>query len=237
MSLALIEEKVQQTIRKNMATSYGLTLAIGLPLSPQISARIQGLQQHLETLAPGWFTWYGLDHLHATLVAPLRGRYRDYPPIRREELPANLQGFVQDLADFFVQHQPFEFGLVGVRISDSGFVLVGENTFERQLASTLHVYPELDKQKHARGLHVAIGYCSGRCPFATDEAGKPLESALCQLLDTSIGTMMIDQVWLVHYANRTLNRIVGKVPFVLGQSDVFIIDHLLRALGIISHEF
>ena len=127
MKLTLIEEKVQQTIRKNTATSYGLTLVIGLPFPPEISTRIQSTQQYLESLVPGRFTWYGLEHLHATLVAPLRGRYRDFPPLQREELPTDLQGFTQNLANFFAHYPPFSLELAGVHLSNNGFVLVSEN--------------------------------------------------------------------------------------------------------------
>ena len=70
MELALNEARVQQTIRKNTATSYGLTLVVGLPFPSEIGNRVRRIQEHLETLAPGRLTWYGLDQLHATLVAP-----------------------------------------------------------------------------------------------------------------------------------------------------------------------
>jgi len=232
MKLTLIEQRVQQTIRKNTVTSYGLTLVIGLPFPPEISARIQSLQQQLESLTPGRFTWYGLDHLHATLVAPLRGRYRDHPPLQREELPADLQGFTQNLASFFAQHQPFVLELAGVHISDNGYVLVSENSFEQQLVSTMQGFPELDKPKHLRGLHVAIGFCHTHRHFATEEEAVPLETALPQLIDVPIGSMTVQQVWLVHYANRTLNRIIGKVPLSLGKANALSVEHLLRELGI-----
>ena len=74
MKLALDEARVQQTIHKNTATSYGLTLVAGLPFPAEIGSRVQAIQAQLEPLAPGRFTWYGVDHLHVTLVAPLRTR-------------------------------------------------------------------------------------------------------------------------------------------------------------------
>jgi hypothetical protein len=231
MKLTLVEKKIQQTIRKNTATSYGLTLVTGLPFPTQIGHQVQDIQQQLETLAPGRFTWYALDHLHATLVAPLRGRYRDSPPLQREELPANLQSFTQDLATFFAQHQPFALVLAGVHISENGFVLVGENTFEQQLASALQRFPELDKPKSLKGFHVAIGFCNTSWPFAKDEQAA-IETALSKIEDTPIGSMEVRQVWLVHYANRTLNRIIGKVPFTLGQTNALTAEYLLQGLGI-----
>ena len=91
MRLNLVEQRVKQTIHKNTATSYGLTLVIGLPFPVEIRGRIQNIQKKLEASAPGRITWYGAEHLHTTLFAPLRGRYREGPPLQREELPADLQ--------------------------------------------------------------------------------------------------------------------------------------------------
>jgi hypothetical protein len=234
MKLTFVEAKVRQTIRKNTATSYGLTLVVGLPFPAEIGNRIWHIQGQLEALAPGCFTWYGLDHLHATLLAPLRGRYRDSPPLQREELMADLQGFIQSLIDFFAQHQPFSLELAGVHVTAEGFVMVGENTLVQQLASNLRRYPEFDSPKHLRGLHVAIGYLNTGRPFATDEESVRFEMALAQLTEAPVGRVMVQQIWLVHYANRTLNRIVGKVPFTLGQTNTLDDENLLQELGIVS---
>ena len=64
VKLVLIEEQTRQTIYKNTATSYGLTLVIGLPFPAAIRKQIQNVQNQLDALAPGRFTWYGTDHLH-----------------------------------------------------------------------------------------------------------------------------------------------------------------------------
>ncbi|MCB0167442.1 MAG: hypothetical protein KDI79_24645 [Anaerolineae bacterium] len=234
MKLALFEEKVRQTIRKNTAASYGLTLAIGLPFPDDISHRIQQIQQQLESVTPGRFAWYGLDHLHATLVAPMRGRYRDYPALQQEEMPIDFQRFSYDLINFFSRHPPFSLELAGVRISDHGFVLIVENTFSRQLTSILNRHPEFDQPKHFNGLHVAIGYFNTARPFATNEEIVLLEAALTELAETYIGSVMVRQIWLVHYANRTLSQIVGKVEFNLGKANVLTSNDLLRELGILS---
>jgi hypothetical protein len=232
MKLALNEARVQQTIHKNTATSYGLTLVAGLPFPAEIGDRVQAIQAQLEALAPGRFTWYRVDHLHATLFAPLRGRYRDSPPLQRDELPADIQGFTQKLNDFFAQQQPYALDLAGVSVTRQGFVMVGECTLVRQLASSLRQYPELDPPKHLRGSHIAIGFLNTQRPFAREEEKACFEQALAQFRDIQVGKTLVQQVWLVHYANRTLNQILGKVPFTLGQANVMTVERLLRELGI-----
>jgi hypothetical protein len=232
MALPLAEERVQETIQKNTTTSYGLTLVIGLPFPAEISHRIRHIQEQLEILVPGRFTWYGLHHLHATLVAPLRGRYRDVPPLQREELPASLQDFAQDLANFFTQRSPFSLELAGVSITNEGLIVTRENTLVRQMASNLRKYPRLDPSKHSGGLHVTIGFLNTSRPFVTDEEQARFEIALSQLIDIPIGWMIVQQVWLVHYANRTLDRIIGKVRFTLGESNILTVERLLRELNI-----
>jgi len=234
MKSTLNPTKVQHTIQKNTATSYGLTLVTGTPFPVEISTRVQHIQTQLDALAPGCFTWYGLDHLHATLVAPLRGRYRDAPPLQRDELPADLEGFVQDLSNFFAGHEPFLLDLAGVHLTTSGFVLLGEKTMVGQLSSSLRRYPELDPPKHAPGLHVAIGYLNTERPFAIDEEMRQFELVLAEIRDTPVGRVLVKQVWLVHYANRTLDQIVGRVPFTLGKANAITVGRLLRELGIID---
>lgn len=232
MKITLIETEVQQTIRKNNSTSYGLTLAVGLPFPAQISERIREIQQQLEALLPGRFIWYGLHHLHATLVAPLRGRYRNFPPLQQEELPANLDRFFDDLNTFFSQQQPFDLNLGGVYIIAGGYVMVGEEILTQRLASTLKNYPELDAPKHLTGLHVSIGYFKTSQPFINDKERASLEAALVQLSHTPVGRIRVQQIWLAHYANRTLDRIVGKVPFILGQPNTLTTEQLLRRLAV-----
>src|SRR5688500_17244176 len=98
MELNLNADKICTTIRKNTVTSYGLTLVIGLPFPLNIGSKIQFVQNHLELLAPSQFMWYERDQLHATLTAPLRGRYREWPPLQPQELPSNPVGFVEALS-------------------------------------------------------------------------------------------------------------------------------------------
>jgi len=229
---SLVDEKVRATIRKNTATSYGLALIIGLPFQPEICNAIQRVQRQLEALVPARFTWYDRDHLHATLVASLRGRYREHPPLQREQLPSDLDGFTRDLGDFFARLQPFPLELSGVHITEEGSVMVAENTPMQQLASRLRRYPELDQPKHLKGLHVAIGFLNTCRPFSTEEERRHFEEGFAQIMDIPIGRMMVRQVWLVHYANRTLNRIIGRVPFTLGCSNSLTAERLLQDLGV-----
>jgi hypothetical protein len=236
MRQSFVADKVRRTIQKNTATSYGLSLVVGLPFPDEICARIGRIQQQLEALAPGRFTWYGLDHLHATLFAPLRGRYREGPPLQREELPADLEGFVRDVVSFFVQLDPFSLELAGVHVSQDGVAEVRENTLVQRLVSSLHRYPELDEPKHRAGLHIAIGFLNKIPPFDTDEGRACFEAGLDQFMSTPVGQVTVQQVWLVHYANRTLDRIVGKVPLALGRANTLTATRLLRELGIAASQ-
>jgi hypothetical protein len=228
----LDEERVRQTNRKNASISYGLTLVIGLPFPAEITSRIQDIQHRLETLLPGHFTWYGADHLHATLLALLRGRYRDQPPLRREELPTDLQSFVYDLGEFFARFQPFPLELAGMQITEEGSVVVREDTIFHQLASVLRRYPELDQPKYVRGLHVCIGFLNRHRPFLENARNAQLTSALSQIVDLAVGRMTVRRAWLVHYSNRTLSQIVGKVSLAFGQDSKLTSRDLLRALDI-----
>ena len=51
-------------------------------------------------------------------------------------------------------------------------------------------------------------------------------------MDTPIGRVTVRHIWLVHYANRTLDRIVGKIRFALGRSNPLTAERLFEGLGI-----
>jgi ATP/maltotriose-dependent transcriptional regulator MalT len=53
-------------------------------------------------------------------------------------------------------------------------------------------------------------------PFSSDEEQKQFESGFMPIKNSVIGQTTVRQVWLVHYANRTLSRIIGKSAFALG---------------------
>src|SRR5581483_10938547 len=72
VKLSFMKETVSKTIWKSTATSYGLTLVAGLPFPYTICTSIRCVQEQLDLLAPGGFTWYECHYLHTTVVAPLR---------------------------------------------------------------------------------------------------------------------------------------------------------------------
>jgi 2'-5' RNA ligase superfamily len=237
VELHLVAEKVDTTFHKNTTASYGLTLVAGLPLPRAISKQVKQVQAHLETLAPHRFSWYGLDQLHATVLAPLRGRYRAAPALCREELPVDLTGFLHDLSDCFIQQSPFSLQLAGVRIAEDGMVLVHERTLMQRLMARLSRHPELDRPKHDGGLHISIGYLQTSNPFASNTERLLFQAELSRFAEIPIGDLTIRQVWLVHYGNRTLSRIVGKVLLKLGQPNQLSVPRVLAELGITNIQY
>jgi hypothetical protein len=225
-------DKVLANIHRNTTTSYGLTLVVGLPFPPEFAARIGQLQHGLEALAPGRFIWYTQGQLHATLLAPLRGRYRAGPPLRRAELPADLPGLIADFGDILAETAPFALRFAGVEITEDGSLILKEDTMVQRLVSRLRWYPELDPPKYGRGLHIAIGFVN-KYPFLTHrDEEQQFKAGFAQMTDTPIGALTIQHVWLVHYANRTLSTIVGKTQFTLGQASPITTEQLLSDLGI-----
>jgi hypothetical protein len=228
----LSEDKIRETIEKNRTPSYGLTLVAGLPFPAEINQRVHVIQQQLEALLPGRFTWYEPTQFHTTLFAPLRGRYRPSPPLQREELPPHLADFIHDLSIFFAQQPPFTLELAGVHLNPAGLVIISEKTLRQQLATYLQKYPELDQPKSPGGLHVSIGYLNHIHPFTSPAEARNFEAALANLFSLSVSSVMIEQVWLVHYANRTFDHLVGKVAFQLGQPPTLNATEILQTLGI-----
>jgi hypothetical protein len=229
------QEQVRRAIRKNQAISYGLTFVAGLPFPPDIYNRVALIQRQIDALAPGRFFWYDSHHLHVTLAAPLRGRYRDHPALQREELPADLQDFVADLASFFARQPPFSIELGQANITPDGAVVVDAASggpLARQLATVLRGYPALDQPKHEGGLHLSIGYLNTVRSSAAGDENSHLEEGLSQLANVPLGRMVVHQIWLVHYANRTLNRIVGETAYTLGQTREVEVKQWLRELSI-----
>lgn len=55
--------------------------------------------------------------------------------------------------------------------------------------------------------------------------------AVTMIMSARFGTIKVERVWLVYYANRTPSHVIGKVPFVLGRATSQSVDDLLATLG------
>lgn len=234
MIVRLEPERMRRTLRKNLTTSFGLTLAVGPPLPQPMLDRVVQLQNQIELLLPGRFRWYAPEHLHATVLALLRSRYREWPPLQCHELPADLDGFVETLNACFGELQPFPLDLDRLLVTPDGQVRVGGSDpgrVRQRFAERLASFPGLDRPKDADGWHITLGFLQMPAPAAEAEQAN-FEDSWAELRTCSLGTMLVDQVWLVHYADRTLSRIVGKTPLRLGRLDRLTADRFLSVLGI-----
>ncbi len=232
MKPLLSVDAVREAVARNSATSYGLTLIVGLPLPSDVTDRIVHAQSQIERTSPARFTWYGPKHLHVTLLALLRGRYREAPCLQRVELPANLDAFVCDLSTQFENLQPFPIVFSGIFLTDSGVVVV-QGTSRPALFDTLaDKFAELDRPLPERDLHVSIGFLNNPSTPASLEEQHRLERIFDPLSAFSIGRYEVKRVSLVHYANRTLNRVLGQVHFDLGVPHILTAARMLDALGI-----
>jgi hypothetical protein len=211
--LNLDPAQVADLIRKNSGISYGLTIVAGLPFSPEATGVLAAVQRQVEEWLPGRFRWYGPDHLHASIYAPLRSQDR---PLRREDLPPDLDGFARDLRDVIAGWPPFTLALAGVQLGPDGALIVGEDSLESRLVSRLSRHPQAAAPKHARGLATVIGFLGAPEPFRSGEERVQFEGELAGLRDVEIGPTAVDRLWLVHYDHRTLSHIIGKAPLELG---------------------
>jgi len=235
MTLVLDPKRMRTTLNKNLATSYGLTLVVGLPFPQPVLVRAARLREQVETLLPGRFRWYAPDHLHATVMAPLRGRYREEPPLQRNELPADLNSLVNALNNCFSALQPFSLELESLYLTPDGQVLAlgsDPGQVRRRVAERLSTVPGLGRPEGLDNWHVTLGYLQTSAPFYVEPEHARCEADWIKLLTRSLGTVAVDRVWLAHYAERTLNRIVGKVPLFLGRLNALTYDGFLTTLGI-----
>lgn len=235
MATILVAERVRQTGLKNQNTSYGLTIVAGLPFSGALRKGFAQAQSQLEQLAPGCFTWYETGHLHTTLLAPLRGRYRESPPLRRDELPADLARFVHTLGRSFESIRPFSLTFDRFLLTSHGLALAtapDTDGVRRRVAACLQPFPELDPPKHLDEWHVTLGYLHTTTPFASEDEQTRFEAGLVRLPDGPPLQLAVDGLWLVHYANRMLDRIVGRVALALGKPNLLDPDPVLADLGI-----
>ena len=223
--------------QRNAAAGYGLTLVAGLPLPHAITREVLAAQAQIEGMFPGRFIWYRASHLHVTLRALLRTRYRAAPPLNRAELPDDLAGFATGLGDLFAQVVPFSLEIGSAHLDEEGVLLLDVHnglSARARITSWLQNYPEFDPPKHPQDhLHISVGYL--RESSDTHPASQLTETLQSLLYDTCISATVqtqVEQVWLVHYANRTLNRILGKVPLNLGRPNRLTASGLLEALRI-----
>lgn len=223
---------------KNTTISYGLTLVAGLPLPAAPTAEAMAVQAQFERRFPGRFIWYDASHLHVTLAAPLRSRYRAAPPLQRSELPGDLDRFVAGLGELLARIEPFVLELGLIHLDDEGTLLIdvhGGTDVKARVTAWLAHFPECDPPKHPLNhLHISVGYLRGPTvdPALTDDLSAALKSVLPATHSTAPVRILVDRVWLVHYTSRTLNRVVGKIPFALGRSNRMTVAQFLKALGI-----
>jgi hypothetical protein len=235
MTLRPDPTRIRSTLSKNLATSFGLTLVVGMPFALPIGTRAVQLEAQIEALLPGRFRGYEPDHLHATVMAPLRGRYREGPPLQRNELPADLDGFAETLNHCFGALPPFSLDLDRLHLTPDGRMLAlgaDPGQVRPMVAERLASFPGLDQTKDLFGWHVTLGCLQTPTPFASEAEQLRFEIGWAELKASSLGTMEVDRVWLVHYAVRTMRRIVGKMPLLLGRPNALTADSLLVALGI-----
>lgn len=235
MTFDLDPKRMQAILDKNLATSYGLTLVVGLPFPMPVLEQVAQLREQIETLLPGRIIWYEPHHLHATLLAPLRGRYREGPPLQRSELPADIDGLVDALNCCFRALSPFVLRLDGLHLAPDGRLLsLGSDPDQvrQQVAGRLASFPGLDRPKELDDWHITLGYLQTPAPLIDETEQIGFEAGRTMFRSGPLGALTADRVWLVHYADRTLSRVVGKASLLLGRSNGLTADSLLRDLGI-----
>jgi hypothetical protein len=82
---------------------------------------------------------------------------------------------------------------------------------------------------------VTVGYLATPSPFASEAERAGFEAGLARLQAGSPSAMEVHQVWLVHYADRTLDRIVGRIPLPVGSPIGLTSDYILTRLAIGPH--
>ena len=225
-----MNEQLLTTARKNQTSSYGLTLVAGLPFPPHIFAQIQATQQQLEKSVPHSSTWYQRHHTHLTLYAPLRSRVRAHPPLTRQELPPNLDQFIEALRDCILHLSPFVISIGKVRLTDIGHFIVpveGATIVKTRLVTSLNHFAGIETPKN-NWVHGTIGYLH---QLPTEAQGICLQQELASSNIMPIGQMLVEQISLVHYAHRTLNHIKGRISLTLGQPNDITTANFLQMLN------
>lgn len=203
------------TSTRNLAPSYGLTLVAGAPLPPGLTCAVLRFQQTVEAAAPGCFRWYEAPQLHVTLAAPVRGRYRHAPPLRRSELPDRLEALFGDLAATCRALPPLEMALGAPEVRSRTLLFEVEGGAEHAalLRELIARHPGWDEPKGGP-LHLSAGFL---LPQVDEERAA---NAVGSLQRAAAGPVAgVDEIALVHYANRTLSKVVGEVRLPLGRSE------------------
>lgn len=210
---------VQQTIIKNRSTSYGLTIVLGLPVPSRFGRQISLLQASIERQLPRTFRWYEVDQLHTTIVAPLRGRYREAPALQPSELPVHYDEMVAQLRLLAASMPPISLDFQTIRFVPNGLVAVqyrGGEQLRASIAAVLQPYPGFDRPKDQSNFHLTVGYLQKVPAQLNHQERTTLQTIALSVGEESLGEVNFDRMWLVHYANRTLDAIVTKLALPFG---------------------
>ncbi len=202
-----------------------------MPLPAPLTSAVQRLQSNIESAAPGCLQWYALEDLHITIAAPLRSRYRVGPPLRRVELPASLPALLVDLAAVCAALPPFELALEHAHFHHESLLIevAGGLPAAERLRGAITRYPGFDAPKgQGFPLHLSCGFFKS----GQDEAAvAPMVAQ--HALAAAGAAARIDRLALVHYANRTLSRVVGVLDLPLGQVTALDEETVLAQLDVV----
>ncbi len=238
-------DEIEITNLKNRQPGFGLTLVFGLPFSQAILAPIQEIRCQVEQAAPGCFIWYADSHLHATLMPLIRTKKRTSPPLRRSELPANLQRLAEDLSIHFASLEPFQVSFQSCQLQANGIVkFLAELPEPERIwmslrdrlagysvsSNTLELAGFDPPKREIRKFETSLGYLDSARLGQAERCRCDLETALLKIPHTS--PVCLDTITLAHYRTRTLEELVGRIDFPLGVRLELDETSLLRQLGI-----
>lgn len=95
-------------------------------------------------------------------------------------------------------------------------------TIRKDILTCLHTYKSLDQPQQLEGaLHISIGYINQQRPFNNDLESAQFAQGIADANNTfcPMGEIVVDKLWLIHYANRTLDKVIGKAPLQLGRTN------------------
>ena len=128
----------------------------------------------------------------------------NYPPIWKGFIPIFVaSSAISSLFPCYSRVFSSDRGHVAVSVHDG-------HDIQKRIATTFAHYPELHHPDRFDDLHVTLGYLNAPGESLTDAEMGFLSEGFGEIENLPIGEMLVDKVWLVHYANRTLNRILGR---------------------------